>query len=345
MKLKLILASGLALFAGPALAAGSGAALPAPSQYDVVPLVSDQAGVAPNTDPDLVNAWGISAAPGGPLWISDNGTGLSTVYDPVTATKELVVTILKGVPTGTVYNSTSGFVISEGNNKGPAQFLFDSESGFITGWNFDVDVSNAVVAVDNSKKHSVYKGLAIDIADGLLFAADFHNNEVQVFNNKFKQVNAFTDTSLPKHFAPFNVAFINGQLYVAFAKREKGGDDEIDKKGLGYVDVFDTKGKLVKNLIANKPLDAPWAMLIAPSGFGSFAGDLLVGNFGNGVVNVFDPSTGDLLGALTGTDGKTLKIDGLWGLFAGPGSKVTFSAGPDDESHGLLGDIEVAGGK
>jgi uncharacterized protein (TIGR03118 family) len=240
----------------------------------------------------------------------------------------------------------SGFVVKEGMKQGPSYFMFDSEAGIISGWNPTVDSANAIVAVDNSSKGSVYKGLALDQADLLLFAADFHNNQVQVYDNTFKLVTSFTDKGLPKHFAPFNVAFLNGQLYVAFAKREKGGDDEVDKKGLGYVDVFDTSGNLKKRLISNDPLDAPWGMAIAPSGFGAFAGDLLVGNFGNGRINVFDPKTGDPLGTLSDKHGKPLKIDGLWGLQPGPDSnKVTFAAGPDDESHGLLGDIEARGGK
>lgn len=314
---------------------------PGPSAFNVVPLVSDQEGVAPNTDPDLVNAWGISQQGDGPLWISDNGTGLSTVYDVDTGVKEFGVTIPGGVPTGTVgVLNPKGFIVKEGTAKGPSNFMFDSESGLITGWSPGVDFGNAIVAVDNSAQGSVYKGLAIDEADSLLFAADFHNNQVQIYDSGFNQVGAFTDSSLPNHFAPFNVAFLNNKLYVAFAKREKNGNDEIDKKGLGFVDVFDKNGNLLQHLVANGVLDAPWGLAIAPSGFGSFAGDLLVGNFGDGKINVFDPSTGDLLGKLKDGNGKTIKIDGLWALQTGPGSNVTFTAGPDDESHGLLGQIQ-----
>jgi len=324
----------------PALAGGTNAP-PAGSKFDVVPLVSDQAGVAPNTDPDLVNAWGISQQGNGPLWISDNGTGKSTIYDVDTGVKQFGVAIPGGVPTGTVgVDTPSGFVIQEGAKKGPSYFMFDSESGMITGWNPVVDFSNAVVAVDNSAQGSVYKGLAIDEADSLLYAADFHNNQVQIYDDTFTQIGAFTDNSLPHRFAPFNVAFLNGKLYVAFAKRQKNSDDEIDKKGLGYVDVFDKDGNLLQHLIANGVLDAPWGMAIAPSGFGSLAGDLLVGNFGDGKINVFDASTGDHLGMLKDANGRTIKIDGLWGLQAGPGSKVTFTAGPDNESHGLLGQLQ-----
>ena len=177
----------LALTATPAIAGGANTP-PAPSKFNVVPLVSDQAGVAPNTDPDLVNAWGISQQGNGPLWISDNGTGLSTVYDVNTGVKQFGVTIPSGVPTGTVgVSSPNGFVIKEGTTKGPSYFMFDSESGQITGWSPVVDFANAIVAVDNSGQGSVYKGLALDEADSLLFAADFHNNQVQIYDSGFNQ--------------------------------------------------------------------------------------------------------------------------------------------------------------
>ena len=343
MTLKLTLTLGLTLLAVPALAAGTGK--PPASSYDLVLLQSDQAGVAQNQDPDLVNAWDLSLRTGATdLWVSDNGTGLSTVYNFNTGSKEFGVTIPGGVPTGTVGQDTlDGFTITENGRSGSAYFMFDSESGLITGWNPSVDGANAVVAVDNSANHSVYKGLALDQVDKLLYAADFHNNEVQIYDTSFALVKKFTDPNLPRRFAPFNVAFLNGQLYVAFAKRAKGSDDEVDKLGLGYVDIFNKNGKFVKQLIANGPLDAPWGMTIAPSGFGSFAGDLLVGNFGNGWINVFDPSSGAPLGTLSNKRGRPLKIDGLWGLLSGPGAKVTFAAGPNDESHGLLGQIEVHG--
>jgi len=330
----------LALLATPALADGAKMP-PAGSKFNVVPLVSDRAGMAPNTDPDLVNAWGISQQGNGPLWISDNGTGLSTVYDVNTGTKQFGVTIPGGTPTGTVgVLHPSGFVIHKGAANGPSYFMFDSESGRITGWNPTIDFANAIVAVDNSAQGSVYKGQALDEADSLMFAADFHNNQVQVYDSGFNLVNTFTDASLPRRFAPFNVAYLNNKLYVAFAKRQKGSDDEVDKKGLGYVDVFDKNGNLQQHLIANGALDAPWGLAIAPSGFGNLAGDLLVGNFGDGKINVFDPSTGDHLGNLKGSDGKSIKIDGLWGLQAGPNANVTFTAGPDDENHGLLGQLQ-----
>jgi len=230
------------------------------------------------------------------------------------------------------------FPVQKKGASGPSIFIFVTEAGTIEGWNPNVDQDNAIVAVDLSAQDSVFKGVAL--AHERLFAADFHNNKVEVFDEQFHQINAFTDPSLPKRFAPFNVARLNGLLYVSFAKREKGGDDDVHGPGLGYVDVFGGRGGLIKHLIANGPLNAPWGMTIAPKGFGGFSGALLVGNFGNGQINAFDPKTGEFLGTLMRPGGRPLKIDGLWALEAGPGIAVTFSAGPNDESDGLVGQIK-----
>ena len=336
MKRKLSVALGLALLASSALA---GSPPPAHPLFTVTPLVSDQPGMAPNTDPDLVNPWGLSQFPGNPLWVSDNGTDLSTLYDPNTGAKvALNVNIPMGAPTGTVaIPSGNGFVVSKGANSGESAFLFDTESGAIEGWNSNVDVNNAIVAYDGSAAGSVYKGLAYDPASNHIFAADFHNNKVEIRDNTFALVKAFTDKNLPKRYAPFDVAVFNGKLYVAFALREKHGDDEVDGKGLGYVDVFTTKGKFVKTLIANGPLNAPWGMAIAPSNFGSLAGALLVGNFGDGHISAFDLNTGTLLETLHSSKRKEISIDGLWALDDTGNGSITFSAGPGGEAHGLVG--------
>ena len=326
----------VALATAPAFA---GSASPKASKYTITNLVSDQPNVAANTDSELVNPWGISHAPNQPQWVSDNGSDRSTVYDQHSGTKSLSVGVA-GAPTGSVYvTPNSGFVVTEGSNSGSAEFLFDTESGTILGWAPGVDFANAIVAVDNSAKGSVYKGLGI--SGKQIFAADFANNEVQIYDSTFKQTGAFTDTALPKHFAPFNATVLGGNVYVSFAKREKHGIDELHGKGLGYVDVFDTSGNLQKQLIANGKLNAPWGMTIAPSGFGKYSGALLVGNFGDGKIHAYDVDTGDYLGTLKGTNGKALVIDGLWALDAGPSSSVTFTAGPDDETHGLLGLISL----
>ena len=336
MKKQLCIAFGLALVASPALAGGPP---PAATMFTMTPLVSDQAGMAPNVDPALVNPWGLSQFPNNPLWVSDNHTDLSTLYDPNTGAKvNLNVNIPMGAPTGTVAIAPgNGYVVTEGANSGEALFLFDSESGAITGWNPNVDATNAIVAHDASAAGSVYKGLAYDPASNHIFAADFHNNKVEIYDNTFTRIKAFTDKNLPKRYAPFDVAVFNGKLYVAFALREKHGDDEVDGAGLGFVDIFTTKGKFVKTLIANGPLNAPWGMVIAPSNFGSFAGDLLVGNFGDGRINAFDASTGALLGTLHATKHKEIVIDGLWALDDTGNGSITFSAGPGGETHGLIG--------
>ncbi|HEY3968214.1 MAG TPA: TIGR03118 family protein [Planctomycetaceae bacterium] len=333
--MKFRIAAGIALLSTAAMAAQEPR-----GDYHIVPLVSDQKGVAPDTDPDLVNAWGISQAPGSPLWVSDNGTNLSTLYDPKSGEKNsLVVKLPSGGPTGTVFVNGKGFPISENGMKGDSVFIFDTEDGALLGWNNSVDLNKAIVAVDNSRRKSAYKGLALD-DDLSLFAADFVNNEVQIYDRKWHLTGRFTDTYLPKRFAPFNSAWIKGKLYVAFAKREMGGIDEVDGKGLGYVDVFDANGNLQKQLIAQGDLNAPWGMTIAPPKFGKFAGALLVGNFGDGKVHAYDVDTGKLLGTLRTNSDKTLVIDGLWSLFPGPDKRsVIFSSGPDGEKHGLLGQI------
>lgn len=336
------LTAGLLLFAAPGFAAGIH--LPTAPSFKITNLVSDQAGKAKVTDPNLVDAWGLAQGPGkAPIWVSDNGTGLSTVYAQKNGQNQgLVVTIPRGNPTGTVYvPPNTGFSITENGNSGDAQFLFDSEAGVISGWSSSVDPSNAVIAYDGSTQGSVYKGLALDPSSKLLFAADFANNQVQVFDNQFNVTGTFTDTSL-KGYAPFNVAIINGDVYVAFAKQDKTKKNEIDKLGDGYIDVFSESGTLIKQLAAKGELDAPWGMMIAPTNFGSYAGDLLVGNFGNGWINAFDPSTGNYIGWLDDTSGNPIAIDGLWSLDPAPKGEITFSAGPDKETHGLLGLIAVA---
>jgi len=344
MRSKIAIALGLLLVTSSALAGPPKAhqLKPGKSFHPVVtitPLVSDQQGAAPNTDPNLVNAWGLAQSDTGPLWVSDNGTDLSTVYDRSTGMIEpLVVNIPMGAPTGIAFvPSGIDFEISENGNSGPAIFLFDTESGAIEGWNNTVDLNNAVVAVDNSASGAVYKGLALDTATQRLFAANFTQNQVEVYDTGFNLINTFTDPTLPG-FAPFNVVDVNGSLYVSFAKQGKVCCDELARPHLGYVDVFNADGQLQKRLISKGKLDAPWGMTIAPAGFGSLAGDLLVGNFGDGRINAYDPDTGAFIATLRTAHGRILKIDGLWALDNGPNdNQITFSAGPGDESHGLVG--------
>lgn len=315
--------------------------IPAATAFKVVPLVSSQAGEAPYYDPNLINPWGLAqgSGPDQPVWAADTGTGLSTVYDQGTGKihKKIVVTIPDGAPTGTVFAPNIGFPITENGVTANSEFIFNSLAGVISGWSSSVDSKNAVIAVDNSGQGSFYTGLALDPSTGFLFAADIAHNQVQVFDNNWNEVGTFTDPSLPAGFSVFNVAIINGNVFVAFTKKFFFG-----KKGNGYVDVFSESGTLLQQLIAKGPLNAPWGMTIAPSTFGTFANALLVGNLDDGKINGFDPGTGAFLGTLRNKKGKAIVISGLWALDPVPSGEITFSAGPDFYYDGLLGLIEVA---
>jgi uncharacterized protein (TIGR03118 family) len=321
-----IAALGLALLGAPALAQA-----PAATAFKIVNLDSDQTGKAKNLDPNLVNPWGLAHGPGSdPIWAADNGTGLSTVYAQKTGkVNSLVVTIPNGGPTGIVYAPSLGFKISENGQSADSMFIFDSQAGVISGWNSSVDAANAVIAVDNSKTGAGYTGLAVDTSSKVLFAANFAQNQVEIYNSRWNLVGTFTDDSL-SGYAPYNVAVIGGNLYVTFANFAGGG----------YVDVFSEGGKLKRQLIANGKLNAPWGLTIAPSTFGNFANSLLVGNLGDGKINAYDSGTGKFLGTLSNSKGKPLVVDGLWALDPVPNGKVTFSAGPGGYSFGLIGMIE-----
>ncbi len=338
-----------------------------------VNLVSDQQGVAALTDPDLVNPWGMSATPGtdatpgSPLWVSDNGTDRTTLYTGVSATTvakaALVVTITSGAPTGQVFNTdTTGFIVHDANgNSAPARFIFDSENGGIDGWNPAVGAvppatSSTVteVAVRNGA-NAVYKGLAIATAsDGhtYLYAANFRSGRVEAYDDTFTPVELpgglFVDRRIPAGYAPFNVQELAGSLYVTYAKQDATLHDDVAGQGHGFVDVFTTDGAFVRRLVTRGVLDSPWGLALAPAGFGRLGGALLVGNFGNGRINAFNAKTGAYLGELRQSAGKPITIDGLWGLRFGNGNaakttELVFSAGPDGESHGLLGKIVATG--
>lgn len=318
-----------------------------PVTFTVAGEVADQAAAgATVTDPLLVNSWGLSQAPGGPLWVSNNHTGTSTLYSTGPFAKvPLDVTIpgigdAKGTPTGTVFTNFggSGFQVSANGVSGHSLFLFDSEDGTISGWSPSVSRTQAFIAVNHSASGDSFKGLALNNADTgqQLFAADFANNRVEMFNEQFQQTHTFTDTSLPSGYAPFNVQALDGKVYVAFAKQGTGGD-EASGPGLGFVSVFDRHGNKLQTLISHGPLNAPWGLTIAPKSFGKFAGALLVGNFGDGKINAFDPGTGEFLGTLGSSEGHPLTIDGLWALRNGPDGTLIFSSGPEEETHGLVG--------
>jgi uncharacterized protein (TIGR03118 family) len=322
-------------------------------------LVSDVPGAAQTTDSNLVNPWGISLAPGQPFWIADNGTGKSTLYDGAGATQPLVVTIpaptagATSAPTGTVFNPGNTFAVSAGGMTGASAFLFATEDGTIAGWSPAVNQTQAVIAVNRSAAGAVYKGLAIGTNAGgtFLYAADFHNGAIDVFNTNFTKVSLagnFTDASIPAGFAPFNVQNIGGSLFVTYAKQNDAKHDDVAGAGNGFVDAFDTSGNLLRRFASQGTLNSPWGLAQAPASFGTLGGDILVGNFGDGTINAFDPNSGALAGQLQGTSGQTLAISGLWGLTFGTGGSggstgtLYFTAGTEHEQHGLFGSLAPA---
>jgi len=330
----------------------SAASAPAPANAFIQHnLVADTPGKADVTDPNLVNPWGISASAASPFWVSDNHSGLTTLYNGSGAIIPLVVTIAppKGqsgpaAPTGQVFNSTTSFLLANGK---PASFIFATEDGTISAWNGG---TASTLEVDNSASGAVYKGLAAgsNSSGPLLYAANFNAGTIDVFDGSFKSTTVsggFKDSTLPSGFAPFNVYNAGGKLYVAYAKQDSMKHDDTAGAGNGFVDIFDTDGNLQKRLISNGALNSPWGMAIAPATFGPFGGALLVGNFGDGKINAYEASTGTLLGTLQDKNGNAIVIDGLWGLLFGNGKSggdqntLYFTAGPEDESHGLLGSL------
>jgi len=345
-------------FVGVGLLASLAAAPARATEFKVTNLVSDGSVPAPNIDPGLINPWGISYAPTGPFWISDNGSGLSTLYNGAGSTIALTVQIAPpgggtppAAPTGTVFNGTGGFQVSSGGKTGSAVFIFATEDGTISGWAPSVNGTQSILAVDNSTAGggAVYKGLTIGADDGAdyLYASDFRNGEVEQFNSNFGLVRAFTDPFVSPGFAPFNVQSLDGHLFVTFALQDAAKHDDVAGAGNGFVDEFNMDGTFDKRLVSNGVLDSPWGLDIAPASFGSFAGDLLVGNFGDGTINAFNINTGVFEGTLDGTDGKPLVLGDLWGLINGNGAaggdldKVYFTAGIVDESEGLFGSISA----
>jgi uncharacterized protein (TIGR03118 family) len=346
--------------------AGPAMSVVGPSQfYAQHNLVSDGFVPADHTDPNMVNAWGLVSGPTTPWWISDNGTGKSTLYNVATRAIPAVFTVpgaggAQGNPTGLVFNGGTGFVVDNGvGSPSAARFIFASEDGTISAFKGAPIVT--VVPNTLAPAHdAVYKGLAIDSATAgqLLYATDFHNGKVDIFDSSFHAVTmtgAFTDPALPFGFAPFGIQNIGGTIYVTYALQDAAKHDDVAGPGNGFVDAYDTSGNLIRRVASAGELNSPWGLALAPVDFGRFSGDLLVGNFGDGRIHVFDPtqltSDGEFeaVGLLHSAAGKPIQIDGLWALQFGHGSSPTsangltntlfFTAGPSDEDHGLFGSL------
>jgi len=336
----------------------------AQNSYSVTPLQSDTGVGGSAVDGDLVNGWGIAALPTSPWWVADNGTDKSTLYRGDGAKVAITVDV-PGGPTGIVANAAgTGFVVSGGGRSGSARFIFATEAGEIRGWNPTVPTGPTPPSSESelgsaSDDGAIYKGLAIGTFDGnqYLYAADFHNGVVEVYDSTFAEQDwdgAFVDPGIPAGFAPFGIQNLNGMIFVTYAKQDADAEDEIAGEGLGYVSAFGTDGSFLGRVASGGALNAPWGLAWAPStdghghpGFGKFSGDLLVGNFGDGRINAFawTGSGWEARGHLKTSNHHPLVVDGLWGIGFGNGSgsgpitSLYFAAGPDDESHGLYGSI------
>lgn len=328
--------------------------------YTLRNLVSDAATSiysTQHTDANLVNGWGIAFNPQGFVWVADNGSNKSTLYDGNGVPQSLVVSIPAGQngvahPTGIVFNGSNDFVVSQNATSGPSRFIFANQAGTIAAWSPGVDMTNAITVYDSAAEGKSYTGLALAQTAGgtRLYAADFLNRRIDVFDTNFKLVTtpgAFTDPNLPAGYSPFGIQAIGDRIYVAYA--QANGADEQKGAGLGVLNVFDTSGKLIARLVSpGGPLNAPWGITMAPAGFGKFSQTLLVGDFGDGRIHGFDPNSGAYMGMLSAANGDPISIDGLWGIAFGnglnnqPTNTLFFAAGPGDEAHGVYGRIDAS---
>jgi uncharacterized protein (TIGR03118 family) len=362
-----VAAGGLVAAAAPAMATAAPA-----NSFKQTNLIANKASFgAKLVDPNLKNAWGLAAGPTTPIWVADNNSGKATVYtggvNGGAVSLALTVPVPGANPSGQVFNSATKAFPVGGSKGSPAVFILDTDStgstqspGQIEAWNggakFVVEDSPAGGAGGKTPAKAVFKGLALaprTSAGPELFAADVANGTVDVFNKNFAPVSTpgeFKDPKLPKGYAPFGIQMLGGKVYVSYGKQNAAKTDVVPGAGLGVVDVYTVNGKLVHHLVSNgpaSPLDEPWGLAIAPAGFGPFAGDLLVGNLGNGWINVFNPTTGMHLGALDGPNGSPIAINGLWGLRVGNSafggsSSLVFSAGPNGYANGVVGVLNPA---
>lgn len=347
-----IAALGLATLVGTATTAS------AQHRYQQTNLISDVAGAAAATDANLVNPWGLSRSATSPWWSANNGTGTSSLYNGLGVKQALVVTIppaagLTGpsTPTGTVFNGSSDFQVGLPGTNQPARFLFVTEEGTLAGWNPGANPTVAITKVDWSSQGAVYKGLALGQIGtaNYLYAANFHSGKIDVFDATFTPVNlgaaAFWDPHVPKGYAPFNVQAIGDKIFVTYAKQDKEKIDEVVGPGRGFVTAFTTNGVLSMRLKWGPWFNAPWGVALAPADFGRFSNMILVGQFGSGKIVAFDAVTGKFRGIMRGENHRAVRIEGLWALSfgnganAGPLNSLYFTAGTDDEAHGLFGTL------
>lgn len=348
--------SGVALSILAACGGSDSPSTPAQS-FVATTLVSDGAVAAAHTDPNLKNAWGIAFNPKGDVWVADNATSVSTLYDGNGVPQSLIVSIPPGSsgsanPTGIVFNGTSDFSVTQGGNSGAGVFIFAGEGGTIAAWSPAVLLNTAITVYDDGSGGAVYKGLALANNGGanFLYATDFHNNKIDVFDKNFTKLamsGAFKDPTLPAGFAPFGIQTIGSKLFVTYAQQNATRNDNVNGPGLGFVDVFDTAGNLLQRFASAGSLNAPWGVTQAPANFGALSNDILIGNFGDGTLNAFDPATGKFIVGLQQKGGGVFVQQGLWGIAFGNGvdnqplNTLFFTAGPNDGADGVYGRIDA----
>ncbi|MDR6496178.1 uncharacterized protein (TIGR03118 family) [Paraburkholderia terricola] len=328
-----------------------------PVGYKSSVVVSDGGVPASNTDANLKDGWGIAFNPQGFVWVADAGSQKSTLYDGNGVPQQLVVSIPAGTngpagPTGIVFSGANNFAVSQNGVSGTSAFVFATLAGTIAAWSPTVNLTSAVTVYDDAAGAAEYTGLAIgaDSGAGRLYAADFHNNKIDVFDSAFNRLTTsgrFVDPSLPAGFAPFGIQAIGNSLFVAYAKQDSSARRSVHAAGQGVIDVYDMSGALQKRFATGGDLNAPWGITIAPSNFGPFSNKLIVGNFGDGTLHAFDPQTGAAAGALTQRSGAPITIAGLWGIAFGnglnaqPTNTLFFAAGPNSGSNGAYGRLDV----
>jgi uncharacterized protein (TIGR03118 family) len=347
--MKLLLTSFRALFIVTALTF-SATVCKAHQVFDWENLQGDIHGVGEQTDPNVVNPWGIAFSPSGLIWVADNGAGVATVYykdgspapnsaNPLMVTIPASATNPNGAnPTGLVSNTTSFFQVTNGSNTLPAKFIFVSEDGMISGWNPNLNNTQAYQAVDNGPAGAIYKGATLGVTGGhnFLYATNFSSGQVETYNENFVQQSTanfpFIDPNLPVGYAPFGIRNLKGTIYVTFAPRNPANPgDDLAGPGNGVIDAFNTNGQFLRRVVSNGRLNAPWGLEL-------ISGALWVGNFGDGRINVYNPNSGAFLGTPKDVFGNPLDFDGLWGLLLGRDG-LYFTAGIADEQHGIMGII------